>query len=129
MVHLLASTLALVSCIGPTADPLAADPLATSDAWSEGHAAHLLRRAGFGGTPDQIKFIAGLGRRQAVDILVDFERFSESPLPLTLAPHRPPLRFTHPDLDENTRTLLIRPAPAIHTMDMPDFSGSIGVAA
>ncbi|MFQ5500837.1 MAG: DUF1800 family protein [Phycisphaerae bacterium] len=96
MVHLLASTLALVSCIGPTTDPLA-----TSDAWSEGHAAHLLRRAGFGGTPDQIKFLAGLGRKQAVDILVDFEQFSESPFPLTLAPHRPPLRFSHPDLDRD----------------------------
>jgi uncharacterized protein (DUF1800 family) len=42
--------------------------------WTRAEAAHLLRRAGFGGTPDQIDQLLALGRDGAVDLLVDYEK-------------------------------------------------------
>ncbi|MCG8404222.1 MAG: DUF1800 domain-containing protein [Phycisphaerales bacterium] len=77
----------------------AADPLATSQAWSQDHAAHLLRRAGFGGTPEQIEFLTKLGRQKAVEYLVYYESVPETPIPVTIEPHQPPPRFTHPHLN------------------------------
>jgi hypothetical protein len=41
-------------------------------AFDERAAAHLLRRAGFGGTPDEIRRLAGKPMNAAVDALVDF---------------------------------------------------------
>ncbi|MCK6455321.1 MAG: DUF1800 domain-containing protein [Phycisphaerae bacterium] len=49
---------------GPRNEPL----------WSPDHAAHLLRRAGFGGTPEQVEQLASLGRAAAVESLVNYER-------------------------------------------------------
>src|SRR5665213_899676 len=43
---------------------------ATDTQWTRDDAAHLLRRAGFGGTPTQIDAIHALGRDGAVDYLV-----------------------------------------------------------
>ncbi len=57
-------------------------------------AAHLLRRAGFGGTPEQIAQLASLGRDAAVDILVDYDR-----IPIGHAPY---------DADESTTIALER---------------------
>ena len=37
-------------------------------------AAHLLRRAGFGGSPEDINGLAARGREGAVDSLVNYER-------------------------------------------------------
>src|ERR1041384_5021685 len=42
--------------------------------WDTETAGHLLRRAGFGGTPQQVQFLAGLGREKAVDYLVDYDK-------------------------------------------------------
>jgi uncharacterized protein (DUF1800 family) len=47
-------------------------PIAAAD-WNYERAAHLLERAGFGGTPDEIERLAAMTPRQAVDALVDFE--------------------------------------------------------
>jgi uncharacterized protein (DUF1800 family) len=47
-------------------------PIVTAD-WNYDRAAHLLERAGFGGTPEEIDHLAALTPRQAVDALVDFE--------------------------------------------------------
>lgn len=41
--------------------------------WSREHAAHLLERAGFGGTPEQIDRLAAAGPQRAVSFLVDYE--------------------------------------------------------
>jgi len=41
--------------------------------WHYDRAAHLLERAGFGGTPEEIERLAAMTPRQAVDALVDFE--------------------------------------------------------
>ena len=47
-------------------------PIAATD-WSYNRAAHLLERAGFGGTPDDIARLAAKTPRQAVDWLVDYD--------------------------------------------------------
>ena len=47
-------------------------PVAASD-WSEDRAAHLLERAGFGGTPAEIARLAAMTPERAVDSLVDYE--------------------------------------------------------
>src|ERR1051325_9581712 len=43
---------------------------ATAESWSRDDAAHLLRRAGFGGTPEQIDRIHAMGKFAAVDYLL-----------------------------------------------------------
>jgi uncharacterized protein (DUF1800 family) len=47
-------------------------PIATSD-WNTDRAAHLLERAGFGATPEDIARVATLTPQQAVDAIVDYE--------------------------------------------------------
>ena len=42
-----------------------------SDKWTLGEAAHLLNRAGFGGSPRDVKRLHGLGRRKAVERLLN----------------------------------------------------------
>jgi len=45
----------------------------TAGDWSEARAAHLIERAGFGATPGEVRRLAALTPRQAVDELVDYE--------------------------------------------------------
>lgn len=47
--------------------------LTPATTWDAERAAHLLRRAGFGGTPAEIERLAGMSLSAAVDALVDFE--------------------------------------------------------
>ncbi|MCP8939615.1 DUF1800 domain-containing protein [Alsobacter sp. SYSU M60028] len=47
-------------------------PIAPAD-WSYDRAAHLLERAGFGGTPEDVARLARMTPREAVDSLVDYE--------------------------------------------------------
>ena len=46
--------------------------------WNFTTAAHLLNRAGFGGTPAEIEHLAGLGSEHAVAYLVDYEKISDT---------------------------------------------------
>src|SRR5215468_6205297 len=46
--------------------------------WNTARAAHLLERAGFGGTPEEIAHLASLTPQQAVDSLVDYQRIDNS---------------------------------------------------
>lgn len=55
-------------------------PLPASE-WTPARAAHLLERAGFGGTPEEIAALAALTPREAVRRLVYFEGASSAPLP------------------------------------------------
>jgi hypothetical protein len=48
-------------------------PIAATD-WSYSRAAHLIERAGFGDTPEQIQRLASMKPQQVVDALVDYER-------------------------------------------------------
>jgi len=47
-------------------------PIAQAD-WDYARAAHLIERAGFGAPPEEVKRLAALTPRQAVDELVDYE--------------------------------------------------------
>src|SRR5262245_3440778 len=55
-------------------------PIGQGD-WSYDRAAHLLERAGFGGTPDEIKTLADMTPQEAVRRLVYFQNVKEAPLP------------------------------------------------
>ncbi len=76
--------LSAVSVIAQTAGPPAwqndLTPINPSD-WNADFAAHLLERAGFGGTPDDIAALAKLTPRQAVARLVRFEGVNTIQLP------------------------------------------------
>ncbi|MBM4112064.1 MAG: DUF1800 domain-containing protein [Phycisphaerae bacterium] len=45
---------------------------------------HLLNRAGFGGTPAQVRSLANLGLDRAVDLLVDFRKIDADPIESSL---------------------------------------------
>src|SRR5579863_841482 len=72
------------SAIAQTAGPAAwqndLTPIAAAD-WNAGFAAHLLERAGFGGTPDEIAALAKLTPSQAVARLVRYEGVADIPVP------------------------------------------------
>lgn len=53
------------------ADPVSLEPIGRDD-WTPAAAAHLLRRAGFGGTPAEIDRLLALGLDGAVDSLVEY---------------------------------------------------------
>ena len=53
----------------------------SADRWNFTTAAHLLNRAGFGGTPEEISNVLNLGPEQAVSHLVDFDKVSRSAFP------------------------------------------------
>ena len=77
-------TLLTLFLLTVSAQTTATDRLAPIDAAAWGHsaAAHLLERAGYGGTPEDIQHLAALSPRQAVRSLVYFEGVP----PQTLAP-------------------------------------------
>ncbi len=54
-------------------------PLAT-DKWNYAMAAHLLNRAGFGGTPKEIQALADLGLDKAISSLLDYETIPDPTL-------------------------------------------------
>jgi Protein of unknown function (DUF1800) len=54
-------------------------PIAAAD-WNAQHAAHLLERAGFGGTPEDVARLAAMTPAQAVKSLVEYDRIDNSAL-------------------------------------------------
>jgi len=72
-------------------------PLPNSGRWDSHHAAHLLRRAGFGGTPEEIASFARLGRAKAVERLLAFAPSDADDRQLRLAHAPPPNPLHHPD--------------------------------
>src|SRR5437867_13455866 len=65
---------------GPVAWQNDLAPIASAD-WNYGFAAHLLERAGFGGTPEEIEALAKMTPAQAIARLVRFEGTDASHLP------------------------------------------------
>ncbi len=70
----------LAQAAGPTAWQNDLKPIDAKD-WNYDLAAHLLERAGFGGTPEEIQALAKLTPAQAVARLVRYEGVDKSPLP------------------------------------------------
>ncbi len=86
----------------------AAEPLAVSSnpQWSSEKAAHLLRRAGFGGTPEQIQHLTKLGRDQAVAALLDYESTPQDDADYPdVFPDRPPRSLFAAVPDEDRKKL------------------------
>src|SRR5579862_7318248 len=77
-------------------------PLSASQ-WDFTTAAHLLNRAGFGGTPAEIEKLVALGPEQAVSSLVDYEKIPDP----TTEPS-----WAHPDPGRAERRRIIRNATA-----------------
>jgi uncharacterized protein (DUF1800 family) len=76
-------------------------PLSAAN-WNFTTAAHLLNRAGFGGSPAQIEKLAGLTHEEAVAWLVDYEKIPDpTPDPV----------WAKPDPERQQRLLAIRNAP------------------
>jgi hypothetical protein len=73
--------LAAVSAAGAlaAAPPAWTDDLSpiTAADWNAERAAHLLERAGFGGTPDEVARLAAMTPQQAVDSLVEYARVDD----------------------------------------------------
>jgi len=72
----------LAARVGDASDSWVGDlsPIGPAD-WSYDRAAHLLERAGFGATPDEITQLAAMTPGQAVAHLVDYESIDGSALP------------------------------------------------
>ncbi len=68
---------------GPSAWVGDLSPVGPGD-WSYDRAAHLLERAGFGGTPEEIARLAAMTPEAAVNYLVDYESLDNSHLPVFL---------------------------------------------
>src|ERR1700733_6594892 len=71
---------AIAQTAGPATWQNDLKPIGPTD-WNYDFAAHLLERAGFGGTPDEIQALAKLTPAQAVDRLVRFQEIDASLLP------------------------------------------------
>ncbi|MBI2187355.1 MAG: DUF1800 domain-containing protein [Acidobacteria bacterium] len=65
---------------GPDAWANDLSPIAASD-WSYDRAAHLIERAGFGATPEEIARLAAMTPAQAVDMLVDYDAIDDRAQP------------------------------------------------
>src|SRR6202050_3116005 len=76
---LIAAAAASAQTAGPAAWQNDLKPIAPAD-WNYDLAAHLLERAGFGGTPDEIQALAKRTPAQAVDRLVRFKGTDQSHL-------------------------------------------------
>lgn len=108
MKHGLVICLACIAFVASTVATGAASsgkpPLATSErVWDADHAAHLLRRAGFGGTPEEIERLVQLGRRGAVNYLLNGESVAFDFPPPGLLPQALPVGLTRPDLTDAQR--------------------------
>jgi hypothetical protein len=70
-----AACAAVATAAGPASSTWVDDlsPITASD-WNAERAAHLLERAGFGGTPEDVSRLASLTPQRAVDSLVDYQR-------------------------------------------------------
>ena len=76
-----AFTVAASASMAPAADEWAGDlsPISASD-WSYERAAHLIERAGFGATPEEITRLAAMTPERVVNGLVDYEAIDASGL-------------------------------------------------
>jgi hypothetical protein len=82
--HLLSATLASAAAQERAPVPVSwandLTPIGSAD-WNHARAAHLLERAGFGGTPEEVQRLALMTPKQAVNYLVDYESIDVSKLP------------------------------------------------
>jgi uncharacterized protein (DUF1800 family) len=71
------------------AGPAAADELTPITSWDAGKARHLLARAGFGGTPEDVATLCAMGPQKAVEFLVDYRTQPDVDLASPVTPVEP----------------------------------------
>jgi len=77
--------------------------------WNAKKAAHLLRRAGFGGSPAEVNFLVQLGgKKAAVNYLVDYEKIDNSELEAALARQNFDLSRSDSNINDAKRWWLFR---------------------
>ena len=79
-------------------------PISPND-WDHAAAAHLLRRAGFGGTSEQVDRLHALGPQGAIEYLVDYQQIPYEIAPPLIDPeiYEPPNRRQLKDLTDDER--------------------------
>ncbi|MEP0847238.1 MAG: DUF1800 domain-containing protein [Phycisphaerae bacterium] len=92
------------SALRAATDPVSLETIARDD-WTRAAAAHLLRRAGFGGTPAEIDHLLALGLDGAVDSLVEFTQtpYDDPPPAIPEALRERPDRAERSELSEEQR--------------------------
>src|ERR1700689_2332126 len=80
LLALASATMAMAATVGPPTWQNDLTPIGPAD-WNYEFAAHLLERAGFGGTPEEIQALAKMTPNQAVARLVRFKGVDATPLP------------------------------------------------
>ena len=76
---------AAAAAAGPEAWKNDLAPVTAAD-WNYERAAHLLERAGFGGTPEEIERLASMTPAEAVDVLIDFQAQPDTAPPFDPSP-------------------------------------------
>ncbi len=90
--------------------------------WTREDAAHLLRRAAFGGTPEQIDRFHALGRQGAVNELVDYDKFKAAFEPPSVMPYEPPPFYKEGPLAPAERQEVIRIRRQNHIIEFSNMS-------
>ncbi|MCC7293515.1 MAG: DUF1800 domain-containing protein [Phycisphaerales bacterium] len=90
--------------------------------WTRDDAAHLLRRAAFGGTPEQIDRFHALGRQGAVSELVDYEKVKAAFEPPSVMPYEPPPFYKEGPLAPEERQEVIRIRRQNHIIEFSNMS-------
>ncbi|HUN82511.1 MAG TPA: DUF1800 domain-containing protein [Phycisphaerae bacterium] len=96
--------------------------LPTSKSWDAEMAAHLLRRAGFGGTPAQVNFLAGMSREQAVEYLINYDEIPFQPISIDVTPQWMPRGRPNEEKNANFQQQLM----ARQKSDMQQMQAIIG---
>ena len=102
------NALLIIAILATTAIGQTTNPLKSSKNWSRDQAAHLLRRAGFGGTPTEVNQLVRKGRAGAVDAVLQFSEQTPAPPELNVRYFVPPRaagRRAGPDFPPDEMTL------------------------
>ncbi|MDP6930426.1 MAG: DUF1800 domain-containing protein [Planctomycetota bacterium] len=99
---LITSVLVFCASAGPGDVPQSPPRLPAAE-FSRAHAKHLLLRAGFGGTPEQIDRLHAAGLKKAVNWLVDYEKQPDLVGPHGVVPGAPMERGEFGRMDEDER--------------------------
>ncbi|MFQ5414237.1 MAG: DUF1800 family protein [Phycisphaerae bacterium] len=104
-------------------NPVRAGALAGAERWNYDRAAHLLRRAGFGGHHDDVQYLLALGLDGAVDFLVDYENVprTDPDFIISQPPDRRAMRRIHKHASEQDKQAIRKRLRALHNRQYADL--------
>lgn len=119
------SILTVVMLAVSTSATHAATGLPKATEWNQQRAAHLLRRAGFGGTPAQITELAALPLEEAVSRIVDFESIPQTDPPFEpiTVPDRGAMRDRFGQLDDEQRRVVFARLQRLDRLNAEELRG------